>query len=386
MPPKECCQKNIAGEGHWIGCDAPDADDLCPGKGWYHLECLGMSKQEMEKIEKYYCNVCSIRLNLRTTYNILGERNSNTDTTMDGINDDLDKSSIISEASSASYYGENNTDIEHEPKKIHQHEIDYNPEGPSQMLFLVEWEGYPNKEDFTWQTEDSLSKCFELVHKYRRENKLAPTKLKPIGGCSSTRDFNMDNWVTLDRLLQTANQYLSHQKYSSDLIIRAFHSLNFVKPRRDSITFLLNDCHYYCILTLTDSNVSFISDGANSVMDEATLLELKRITKMDLKPIPTDKKMRIDHCAAGAILSAMEYSRSYKIKDFAFSKLSFPESYFERLTKTLYQEKSHATEGRKDIKLVSRFQTCERCGVFKTSKGRGALLSHQRQKCPGKNL
>lgn len=390
MAPKECCQKYLPGDGIWIGCDAPNAEELCPGKGWYHLECVGITKAQEEMIDRFYCNVCSIRTNLQTTYKIMGEVDLNKSTSTnisDNFDTDSEKSSIISTASSESFVDENEqSNQSFKIKKLHQHEIDHDPEGTNKMMFLVEWEGFPDKEEYTWEYEENLDKCYEIVQSYRSKNKLAPTKLKAIGGAISGKNNNISNWTTLEKVTETAIRFLNHQKYSSKLLVKAFHAGNFVKSRTDALIFILHECHYFCLLWLTNPNKVFISDGANMIMENDVQEKLGSILKTQLIPIPINKLMKVDHCAAAAILSAMEYARGYKNNDLDFKELTFPNFYYGRVISTLYSQKSSAQEGRKDIRPISRSLTCERCKIFKTAKGRGALLSHQRQKCCGSDL
>lgn len=89
--------------------------------------------------------------------------------------------------------------------------------------------------------------------------------------------------------------------------------------------------------------------------------------------------MKLDRCGAAAILIALEFARIYKTNTEA-DELTFAKFYSERIIKKLYPGKCNAEPERKDIKTISRFQTCPKCG-WKTSKGREAMLSHQRQKC-----
>lgn len=49
-------------------------------------------------------------------------------------------------------------------KRIIKHQIDAPTE---RLMFLIEWDGYPQEEEFTWEFEEELTKCYTVVQNYR---------------------------------------------------------------------------------------------------------------------------------------------------------------------------------------------------------------------------
>lgn len=138
-----------------------------------------------------------------------------------------------------------NNDQENEfaVKKIHQHELDYDENGKTTLLFQVKWEGYPNKNEYTWQTEDSLMKCYDLVKEYRAKNKIVPTTLQPIGGTDLNKNaklINAENWIKLDEIEQTAKQYLAHNNFKTNLKLVVKHSTDIEAIKEDTILITLH--------------------------------------------------------------------------------------------------------------------------------------------------
>lgn len=389
MPEINCCKVAKVGTINWIGCDATDAEKLCPGKGWFHIECVGIQKSEMNNIKTFICNMCAIRTGQKTEY-YLNERNQNTtDTQTENESTDTQEDEEDSSDTSMEIVEENEENIEPNQefvvKAIKNHAIDTSPTGEKNMMFLIEWEGYPNADQFTWEYETNLVKCYDLVKKYREENRLKRTTLKPIGGADQAiyKDrVNPDNWVDLERIRQTAKQFLGHQNFDTNLSLITCHSADFKKPKKDSVIILLHASHYYSLLWTKGAKL--ICDGANISSENEVKEELESILKSELQVLKVDKKIKLDHCGGAAVLAILEFARGYKIKDITFRNITFPPFYFDRVINTLYQGASEPEPGRKKIIGLSRSLKCDRCGVFSTTKGRGAMLSHQRQKCTGR--
>lgn len=268
-------------------------------------------------------------------------------------------------------------------KEIHGH--GECAEGTGAMKFLVEWEGYPEQKDWTWQFEQDLVRCYDVVASYRskKENSLSSVPNFPqLGGASGRRGsprYNLRNWVDLPTLTRRAKQFLRHKKYASSLSLYTCHSAHFIAPKKDSIVMMLHQSHYYCMLWLVRENRAYISDGANLSQEGQVLVELMGIVGVDLLPVQVSKKTKVDYCAASCIACGMEYARAYRTLNMGTRSMMFSDFYYNRLVQVLHRERSNPERGRKDIRVVRRSLTCDFCGVYRTTKGRGALLSHQRQ-------
>lgn len=257
-----------------------------------------------------------------------------------------------------------------------------------EVMLRVEWDGYPDKVDWTWEHEKDLIYFYDMVKAYRSkfERRLPRISLRPLGGASLERDdvdHNLDIWVDLDRIRSVAKHYLDLYSLAEDLNLIVCHIGDFVnKPRKDSLIILLHECHYYSLLWLPRRKKFFISDGMDLCMTEPTLEELKRLLKVELTPITVAKRLKVDHCAAASVLCCMEYARINKKEDLKFSAIIFAKSLHDRIVQVLHPEKSASEPGRNDITKVERALTCEKCHSFKTTRGKVALSNHQRSgKC-----
>lgn len=345
-----------------VYCSSNGNEALCPGLAWFHIECVGLTSEEAKEMNDFTCKECSSRINDTET-------NSSPEITEAAITD------------------QENTDPEvYVPRKIRGHGIDTSPDGRKRMKFLIEWVGYPNERDWTWEFEDELERCYDLARNYRKLKKLGPTKLRPIGGADTSvkneRLHNSKNWLELGEVKNELKRYLNHSKYRSNLKIEVLHSSEVTGvPTRGTIMIILHMNHYYSILWLPGEKSAVIADGSNLSSDNEERKELEVILKRKLRNIEVDKKIRVDHCGAAAIMCCMELTRMYKSKRSMNGdrKISFPKFYWKRLTSTLYSDKSLASSGRVKLLGNERVLRCNSCN-WSTTKGRSALLSHEKQK------
>lgn len=97
--------------------------------------------------------MCAIRTGQKTEY-YLNERNQNTtDTQTENESTDTQEDEEDSSDTSMEIVEENEENIEPNQefvvKAIKNHAIDTSPTGEKNMMFLIEWEGYPNADQFT---------------------------------------------------------------------------------------------------------------------------------------------------------------------------------------------------------------------------------------------
>lgn len=155
-------------------------------------------------------------------------------------------------------------------------------------MLLIEWSGYPSEEEWTWEYEEDLTKCYEIVSRYRKTQldlSSSSTPLKPIGGADLSIDptkLNTNNWVDLKRILEVSNQFLKHERYRSTLELVIEDSENYKRPINDSLIVLLYNCHFYSILWIAKEEKAFTSDGANIVLKEDILRELEAVLNIKL--------------------------------------------------------------------------------------------------------
>lgn len=385
MPGKSryCCGKTIEEDTNMIHCDVVKGKKNCPGRLWFHFECIDKTMEEINKIDNYICNSCTLRTGEKTTYktaqpSVLSEINlANMNNTASTVTEPEENMPAPDETTDNETETNNeNIDQELEVKAIKDWGICVVDK--RSMKFLIEWVGYPEAKDHTWEFEKDLTKCYDLISEYRTRNKLGTTTLEPIGGAEEG-GYNIKNWVHMEKIRVTAEQFLQHERYQTDLDLIVIHSSQFKLPTKDSIILLLHKNHYFALLILAKEEKILIADGNNLNTEKETWEELSRIIGKNLVSIRTEKQFKLDQCASAAILASLEFSRQYKQGDLIFPSLIFPNHLHQRVINILHPEKSKPAAGKKDIKGINRYLTCKHCGVYKTTKGRTTMATHERQ-------
>lgn len=391
-----CCNEDME-INTMIECESSGAPEDCPGRRWYHFGCIQLCNEIAETIEKFVCSECTARTGETTTYK-------------DGMDldegpwfqtNDEDDQMIIDESPREEESEQTETiwsylelELEVEPITeytafaIHKHGMDH--DGPQKRLkFLVEWENYPDESDFTWEFEDEMTNCFTLVDSYMKSQddlKDMETVLSPLAGASfndrNKGRYNCNNWVELEKIKTRAQQLLKQKKYNKSLPITACVSTRFTKPTETSLIILHHEVHCYIILWLLEEDRVIVSDSNNSCMDQYDQEKIETILGHEIIPIKLMNKVKVDFCGATAIAIVLELSRLYNSGGLTSNIIQFPSSYIQKAAATMYKEKSLPDEGRMDVRWLSRVLKCDKCLNFSTTKGRKALLSHQRQnKC-----
>lgn len=300
------------------------------------------------------------------------------------------RSNSSDDESSESSDDDNQEDVpeserEYKIKKIHNHGIYQD----GRLMYWIQWKHYRYERHWTWESEEDLYKCVNQVVRYRAKyahQRLPALSIPLRGGADSSnkiRKHNIDNWVDLDTIKSTVEHQLGLFSLGADLKLVVCHS-DLLKrvPVKDSLIILLQDNHYYTLLWMPKQAKFFVSDGLNLCLTGEKLSTLQQILKITLIPIRVTKRIKIDYCAAASALCSLEYARIYKSKDYRLSAISFPRSMYDRLVSILHPEKSLAKPGRNDISKIRKTLTCDRCNLFSTTNGKGALHSHQRRgKC-----
>lgn len=121
-PYQYCSCKTDKPNSTMVYCSAGGDESQCPGLSWFHVECVQLTAKEVEAIEDFICKDCQNRLK------------------------------PVEEESCSDNNEENVSPVEEElfvPKHIHRHATDFVYTGNDRLMFLIEWEGYPKREDFT---------------------------------------------------------------------------------------------------------------------------------------------------------------------------------------------------------------------------------------------
>lgn len=341
------CQRVTGPSDPKIQCEAADADELCPGSGYYHPRCIKLDENEVKFIEKFICSDCNLRTGEKTKYK-----------TIDG--DKTVKRFVV--------------------EKIVGHAINTRTR---KVKYLVKWEGYPDTEN-TYEPELNLTACYEHIANYRKttsELDNYPLSFKPTGGADQSiapELYNENNWPELEQMKTKTLQLLAHERYQTDLELIACLATEKLTITKDSLIIWLHGSHYYAILWLKSQDKVIISDAVNATLSEDRKQEIEKILGHEILPFKVNNRVKVDYCGAATVSAIVELSRMYKTGNFCNGNINFTKTIYERAT-TLHPEVSQPAPGRNDIRNIRRTFNCSQCD-FKTTKGRAGLLRHMQQK------
>lgn len=202
-------------------------------------------------------------------------------------------------------------------ERIVDHALD---EPTGQMMFLVNWHGYDNELDFTWEYEDNLRLCYGKVKSYcDQQSPKVKTKLVSRGGSSKSEASkgNYENWVTLDLVSTRLAQYLKLKSYATDAQIVSFDAADstlMITSRNKSVLYVvLLNSHFYAVMYDCRLNTGYVGDSANEALKIGEDFEdLKSIMRCPLIPLEFVGSIGIDQCGAGVVSISLELLRLYK--------------------------------------------------------------------------
>lgn len=177
--------------------------------------------------------------------------------------------------------------------------------------FLVHWKGYRNP---TWEPLSELSRCGQLINEfYTRNGEPELAKQIELVGSSSTSVTNVENWVSVDQVLQIIEKYRKIDKYSKSTIqIEAFK-----EARHHDIIYLFPyECHLYVVLHLFTQNKAFIADGDNYIKRcRRPLRFIQTYINTQLQHVEYSHQFRQDMCGSSAALIALELARMHYTRE-----------------------------------------------------------------------
>lgn len=105
--------------------------------------------------------------------------------------------------------------------------------------FLINWRGYSEDED-TWEEEENLAACADMVHRYCTTNKLTKSDLELIGGAKDNAKIT-ENWVNLKKVKEQIPQFMSTRElYKAPLKVIAATTADLpIELEEDSLIILL---------------------------------------------------------------------------------------------------------------------------------------------------
>lgn len=192
----------------------------------FHFSCEALTS--LPEIETFFCSQCENNFSNLTTYKSDGP---------DLLNKDLLSNLYVVE-------------------KILDHRItNYG------ILFLIKWLGYSGKE-VTWEPENHLTGCQELLDRYKRQNNLEISTM----GAPWVQDMSLITRLKCLQILsklQVFSAKYARQSRREKLFVGCYNENSF---KTDEICILPFKEHIFVILYFKRLNIGFISDDGNNYM------------------------------------------------------------------------------------------------------------------------
>lgn len=329
------CNEAISATCKTIRCDE------C--KKTIHLSCAMISSKD--RIVVYYCDECELN----------------------------DHSKVTLWAKTL--YGCKEEDQEEVEAIIEHNEWEEQKDGKTitKREFRVRWKGYGENDD-TWHDEEYLHSCLDLLQHYCKEAKIPYSEIDGSMGADTSEpaEYNEKCWVTAKQIINIVNRQKNLYTYKSELDISLFNH----KFTKDEIFIVRHKSHCYVILYIKKAHQGYVADGLNLSTDYRVLDELRRRTKLNLRPLRYNLQTRRDHCGGSGACIALSLMKAYRTKLIP-KKLTIAKSIRKKIMDALHKEPSKALVIRYDLKEKKTFR-CH-CGR-KTFKHEGALKRHKQLK------
>lgn len=265
---------------------------------------------------------------------------------------------------------------EYYPERIIKHR------GPTNNYeYLVKWKGYHAREA-TWESEASLSKCYDLVNKYKNSDGRRmgrPTFRKRYGASSSSPVdlINENNWVDFPEIMRAMKVY-QDKRLPGDISVAIAEKASMICPR-DSIYFIPILNHVFVALYIHSRQTAYIADGINlSLFDKFYQTKLSRIFLCNRTYLEYPAQQGVDHCGSSATLIALEFERLYVNKEPIPEVITISVSQRKKVVKSLHKEASQKIRPWTQVNDLIRHLVCDRCNYKTTLKNRRGYYSHRR--------
>lgn len=336
--------------GECPSCDNDDSYDdmvrcdVC--KVYRHFSCARYTAEEISRIKSYVCESCEFKTG---------------------------KLSIWKGKRAVGKVLEDKLKHYHDVEKILDHIED--SEG---RVFQIKWK---HCDEVTWEVEENLDGCLNLLQAYCRRNDIAASKIEgKLGALSDSDDTDEDstrNFVTPSQIINIIQSCRSMGAYCTDLPIET----KIKYDNKDKILIIGVKSHCYVMLYVAPDR-GYIADGLNSYIEDLVRRSLVnreiKATKLTIKAIKFDQQVKVDHCGSSGALVALELMRAYRLgKLDTVKKLVAPISLRRRIRSALHRHESASVIDRTLTERREKW-TCEICSkAFKTRKAlQGHHLSH----------
>lgn len=175
------------------------------------------------------------------------------------------------------------------------------------IIYLIRWEGYP-VEHATWEPEQHLLGCKEILEKYKAENNLIDKTL----GAPTSHQHEMEVidqcFHTLMKLQTFANKF-SRRTEKERLLISCYNNDSF---QTDEICILTFREHMFIILYFREMNIGFISDSENQyVLSRSIRYTLCKHLGFKLFGLQFSSHASIDNSISAATAIAITFWKDY---------------------------------------------------------------------------
>lgn len=180
--------------------------------------------------------------------------------------------------------------------------------------FLVKWKGYSSDSD-SWVKIKDMIGCVDLAQDFLRRNGFGPASSKELPGlmgADEDDDFNTDNWLTMDTVLETLKKY---RKWYFKTVTIEIKEWTDGFTDEDGLYILNHRYHGYVLLYFHEKKHALIADGRNLFREKLSINEeIKKLTGIRLISIPFHQQLHVDDCGSSAILIGLELLRNYRAK------------------------------------------------------------------------
>lgn len=329
------CNRQNTGEDS-IQCDLCDC--------WTHFGCAKLDAQQVERIINYFCESCRDDEHLITWRRVLATEEQR-----------VMKSKHYYEV--ASIKGHRNSGAKRE--------------------FLVEWQDCPVKEGAednvcTWEPEKNLDGAIDFLQRYCQEKSIKLSEITGLLGADRDQDdHNVDNWVTLDTILEKLTKVRAWTKLASTLEASKWAGFE----DTDHLYFLEHDKHCFVILYVHNRDLAFIADGGNVFRNNKEVADqLKKTLGIRLVSLEFDQQLGIDHCGSSAVLIGLELLRMHSC-GIKFQQLLASREVRRKLIQSMHASPSKLIKAH-SLRQHRKALTCKFCKKSYKSNQSRALSMH----------
>lgn len=270
--------------GNCTKCIAPDSYEMlicrkCTASIHYH--CAQFTIGEAHLIKHYYCEDC------RSSFELVIHWNSKELSEEEKLDKEKNYYDVVS---------------------IKDHRITSDI-----REFLIQWKNLGDQvfED-SWQPEDHLDGCVDLLNDYLLKHKLPLTTQASKFGLDPTASgvrSNPNNWTTLEETIKLARRLIQKHYPESKVNIDVWNG----QLTSNSIYFIGLNYHLYVAYYISPTEPCYVADGTNHCEQlPRTRNFLKRMLNHRIITCTVKEPVNIDHCATGAILIALDFIKNKK--------------------------------------------------------------------------